>query len=107
MNGAGTLMLVQTQFEVHAHQGKIVPIIINRGSKSEKNYPAMLKDKSKGESPFVGSLSRQKASGLRKISLGPTNPAMARFMLMMATSLERAAEAPLESLSCLPARMAR
>lgn len=62
---------------------------------------------SKGESPWeVGSKYLNIDSGFRKMSLGPMNPLMARLMHIMAASVEIAAEAPLESLSCLPALIA-
>jgi len=40
------------------------------------------------------------------MSLGPMKPYMALLMQMMAASVDKAAEAPLESLSYLPALMA-
>ena len=46
-------------------------------------------------------------SGLRKMSRGPMNPRMDRCMHRMANSVLMAALAPFESLSCLPARIAR
>ena len=45
-------------------------------------------------------------SGFEKISLGPTNPLMALLMHIIAASVEIAADAPLESLSCFPALIA-
>ncbi len=50
---------------------------------------------------------RKTASGLRKMSRGPRNPAIDRFTARIAASVLIAAEAPFESLSCLPARIAR
>lgn len=73
---------------------------------TEKSSPELLITRSKGESPWVGSLSLQKASGFLKISLGPTNPAIALFILIIAASVEIAAEAPLESLNYFPALIA-
>jgi len=46
------------------------------------------------------------ASGFLKISLGPINPIIARFMLKTATSVDIAALAPFESLSYFPALIA-
>lgn len=40
------------------------------------------------------------------MSLGPTNPLNDLLMHMMAASVEKAADAPFESLSCSPALMA-
>ena len=40
------------------------------------------------------------------MSLGPMNPYMALLMQMIAASVDRAAEAPLESLNYLPALIA-
>ena len=40
------------------------------------------------------------------MSFGPTNPSIALFMHSIAASVEIAAEAPLESLSYLPALIA-
>lgn len=71
-----------------------------------KSSPALLKTISKGESPFVGSLSLQIASGFLKISLGPINPFIALFMLIMAASVLIAALAPLESDNYFPALIA-
>ena len=49
----------------------------------------------------LGFSNRQKiASGLRKMSAGPTKPRIARCMLSTATSALMAAEAPFESESC-------
>mmetsp|Transcript_9795 Transcript_9795/g.22182 ORF Transcript_9795/g.22182 Transcript_9795/m.22182 type:complete len:210 (-) Transcript_9795:451-1080(-) len=50
---------------------------------------------------------RKIASGLRKMSRGPKNPSIVRCTHCIAASVEMAAELPLESLSCLPARIAR
>ncbi len=88
-----------------------------------KSSPARLRTRSKGEASafFVLALvaptfwniwpgpskMRKMASGLRKMSRGPRKPAMERLTLRTANSVEMAADAPLESESCLPARMAR
>jgi hypothetical protein len=59
---------------------------------------------SKGESPsavadaVVGSNCLKRASGFLKMSAGPMNPAIARFVHTIAASAENAALAPLESL---------
>merc|ERR1712137_369279 len=57
--------------------------------------------------PAVGSKNRKMLSGFLKMSLGPRNPRIARFMDITAASVEIAADEPLESESCFPARMAR
>ena len=46
------------------------------------------------------------ASGFLKMSLGPTKPLIALLMHIIAASVVIAAEAPFESLSCLPALIA-
>ena len=46
------------------------------------------------------------ASGLLKISAGPSKPIMALFKHINPASVLIAAEAPLESLSCVPALIA-
>jgi hypothetical protein len=51
-------------------------------------------------------LSLQIASGFLKISLGPTNPFIDLFILIIAASVEMAALAPLESESYFPALIA-
>ena len=54
----------------------------------------------------VGSNYLNKASGFLKISFGPMNPAIALWTEVIATSVERAALAPLLSESYLPALIA-
>lgn len=61
---------------------------------------------SKGESPWVGSLSLKMASGFLKISLGPMKPFIALLTHIRAASVEIAADAPLESDNYLPALIA-
>jgi hypothetical protein len=89
-----------------------------------KSEPARAEDQVEGEaSAFFGvgagvaptfwniwpgpSKMRKIASGLRKMSRGPMKPAMERLTLRIANSVEIAADAPLLSESCLPARIAR
>ncbi len=74
-----------------------------------KSSPEVDNARSKGLVFLSGGFSnRQKiASGLRKMSAGPTKPRIARCIDSTATSALMAAEAPLESESCLPARIAR
>jgi len=71
-----------------------------------KSSPSSDTTISKGESPFVGSFNLKIASGFLKISLGPTNPAIALLMQPIAASVLIAADAPLESDNYLPALMA-
>ena len=79
---------------------KCIPIIAN-------SSPPYARWMSNGlVSPWVGSKNLKIASGLRKMSLGPMKPYMALLMQVMAASVERAADAPLESDNCLPALMA-
>ena len=84
---------------MHWHRGKIITIIYYY-------YPSFESTILNGESPFVGSLSLQIASGFLKISFGPTKPFIALFMLKIAASVEIAALAPLESESYFPALIA-
>ena len=72
-----------------------------------KSSPSMERTRSKGESPWVFTNWRNMLSGLRKMSRGPRKPRMERRMQRSANSVLMAAEAPLESESCLPARIAR
>ena len=53
------------------------------------------------------SFNRKIASGFLKISFGPMNPLLALFIDNIAIYVDNAADAPLESLNCLPARIAR
>jgi hypothetical protein len=71
--------------------------------KSSPPYPKYI---SKGLSPVVFSNYLKIASGFLKISLGPINPYIALFMLIIAASVDKAAEAPLLSLNYLPALIA-
>ena len=83
---AGRLMLVQSQLEVHAHDGEI--LAHGRQRQVERAGVARLGSSS----------NRQKiASGLRKMSAGPTKPAHGPMHAVTAISVLIAAEAPLES----------
>ena len=72
-----------------------------------KSLPECESARSNGLSPFVFSNWRNMLSGFLKMSRGPMNPRIERIIERTATSVEIAADAPFESLSCLPARIAR
>lgn len=75
---------------------------------TEKSVPLVPKTMSKGENSFdsVGLNYLNKASGFLKISFGPWKPRIALCTDITATSVDKAALAPLLSLNYLPALIA-
>jgi len=66
---------------------------------TEKSSPSWHNFNSNGLSPFVFKLDLKSAYELRKISLGPANPSIARYIHFTAISVENAAAEPLESVN--------
>lgn len=75
---------------------------------TEKSVPLVPNTMSNGEYSFdsVGLNYLNNASGFLKISFGPLNPRIALYTDITATSVDKAALAPLLSLNYLPALIA-
>ena len=95
MDSACRLMLIEAKFEVHAHHCEIFSTL--RQHNIERAFV------------LISRTFKQSENSLRisKDIFRALKPRIARWTQVIAASVERAALAPLLSLSCLPALIAR